>query len=71
MTVTLNFTIGYVISINYIMMTFLKNHNIDYMIFLFVQNIRSTDDTELFTTWVSLTIICAYPAKDVGVNFLP
>ena len=52
-------------------MTFLKNYNIDYMIFLFVQNIRSMDDIELFTTWVSLTIICAYPVEDVGVNFLP
>ena len=32
---------------------------------LVVQGIRSMDDIELFTTWVGLSIICAYPAEDV------
>ena len=50
------------------MMTFLKNRKIDSMscnYILVVQGIRSMDDIELFTTWVGLSIICAYPAEDV------
>ena len=30
-----------------------------------MQNIRSIHDIEIFTTWVGLSIIGAYPVKDV------
>ena len=43
-------------------MTFLEWFEI---IFVFVQNIRSMHDTELFTKWVGLSKICVYPAEDV------